>query len=99
MFTHGHARAGSRCGNRAARAKLAVMDCPARPMHWSWLEPQALSKNDGRSNKCRACWGLYGPSGTSTVRSASAVAPLIPQPALGLSRATVYRVLVGDADG
>ena len=45
MFTHGHARAGSRCGNRAARAKLAVMDCPARPMHWSWLEPLALSKN------------------------------------------------------
>jgi hypothetical protein len=44
MFTHGHARAGSRCGNRAAPAKLAVMDCPARPMHWSWLEPLALSK-------------------------------------------------------
>ena len=42
MFTHGHARAGSRCGNRAARAKLAVMDCPARPMHWSRLEPLAL---------------------------------------------------------
>jgi hypothetical protein len=54
MFTR-HARAGSRCENGAARAKLAVMDCPAGPMHWSWLEPPALSKNDGRSNKSRAC--------------------------------------------